>query len=184
MKPSKHKMTVLSQIFKLIPRNLIPKLANEFGIDRQSRVFSPTSHMLKEKNEIFRGDSLEIFISTYPNPLYREIIVNPRGDQFDAWHVTNPFGGFVTPKRRYEAPEIITIVRRQSDWKLPPRTYAKQTKRFRPLRQPTDSVTATIFHFVFSKVSDLHPANTGRNIGSQVKNFKKVDAQASSRGEA
>ena len=46
MKPSKHKMTVLSQIFKLIPRNLIPKLANEFGIDRQSRVFSPTSHVL------------------------------------------------------------------------------------------------------------------------------------------
>ena len=46
MKPSKHKMTVLSQIFKLIPRNLIPQLANEFGIDRQSRVFSPTSHVL------------------------------------------------------------------------------------------------------------------------------------------
>ena len=46
MKPSKHKMTVLSQIFKLIPRNLIPKLANEFGIDRQSRVFSPTNHVL------------------------------------------------------------------------------------------------------------------------------------------
>ena len=46
MKPSKHKMTVLSQIFKLIPRNLIPKLANDFGIDRQSRVFSPTSHVL------------------------------------------------------------------------------------------------------------------------------------------
>ena len=46
MKPSKHKTTVLSQIFKLIPRNLIPKLANEFGIDRQSRVFSPTSHVL------------------------------------------------------------------------------------------------------------------------------------------
>ena len=46
MKPSKHKMTVLSQIFKLIPRNLIPKLANDFGVDRQSRVFSPTSHVL------------------------------------------------------------------------------------------------------------------------------------------
>lgn len=46
MKPSKYKITVLSQIFKLIPRNLIPKLANEFGIDRQSRVFSPTSHVL------------------------------------------------------------------------------------------------------------------------------------------
>jgi hypothetical protein len=46
MKPSKHKMTVLSQIFKLIPRNLIPKIANAFGVDRQSRVFSPTSHVL------------------------------------------------------------------------------------------------------------------------------------------
>ena len=46
MKPSKHKMTVLSQIFKLIPRNLIPKIANDFGIDPQSRVFSPTSHVL------------------------------------------------------------------------------------------------------------------------------------------
>lgn len=46
MKPSKYKMTVLSQIFKLIPRNLIPKLAKEFGIDKQSRVFSPTSHVL------------------------------------------------------------------------------------------------------------------------------------------
>ena len=46
MKPSKHKMTVLSQIFKLIPRNLIPKLANDFGIDRLARVFSPTSHVL------------------------------------------------------------------------------------------------------------------------------------------
>ena len=46
MKLSKHKMAVLSQIFKLIQRNLIQKLANEFGIDRQSRVFSPTSHVL------------------------------------------------------------------------------------------------------------------------------------------
>ena len=46
MKLSKHKMSVLSQIFKLIVRNLIPKFANEFGVDRQSRVFSPTSHVL------------------------------------------------------------------------------------------------------------------------------------------
>lgn len=46
MKPSKHKMTVLSQIFKLISRNLIPKLGNEFGIDKQSRTFSPTIHVL------------------------------------------------------------------------------------------------------------------------------------------
>lgn len=45
MKPSKHKMTVLAQIFKLIPRNLIPKIANEFGIDKQSRSFNPTSHV-------------------------------------------------------------------------------------------------------------------------------------------
>lgn len=46
MKLSKHKMTVLSQIFKLIPRNLIPKLANDFGIHKQTRVFSPTTHVL------------------------------------------------------------------------------------------------------------------------------------------
>lgn len=30
-------MTVLSQIFKLIPRNLIPKITNDFGVDKQSR---------------------------------------------------------------------------------------------------------------------------------------------------
>ena len=46
MKPSRHKMTVLSQIFKLIPRNLIPKTAKSFGIDQKTRVFSPTSHVL------------------------------------------------------------------------------------------------------------------------------------------
>ena len=46
MNPSKHKMSVLAQIFKLIPRNLIPKLANEHGVDKQSRSFSPGSHVL------------------------------------------------------------------------------------------------------------------------------------------
>ena len=46
MKPSKNKMTVLSQIFKLIPRNLIPKLATRFGIDKETRTFSATSHVL------------------------------------------------------------------------------------------------------------------------------------------
>jgi hypothetical protein len=46
MNPSKHKMTVLAQIFKLIPRNLIPKLAHEHGVDKQSRTFSPVSHVL------------------------------------------------------------------------------------------------------------------------------------------
>ena len=45
MNPSKHKMTVLAQIFKLIPRNLIPKLAHEYGVDKQSRAFNPTSHV-------------------------------------------------------------------------------------------------------------------------------------------
>jgi hypothetical protein len=46
MSPSKHKMTVLAQIFKLIPRNLIPSLAREYGVDKQSRTFSPGSHVL------------------------------------------------------------------------------------------------------------------------------------------
>ena len=44
MNPSKHSLTVLSQILKLIPRNLIPKLANEYGVS--SRRFTPTSHVL------------------------------------------------------------------------------------------------------------------------------------------
>jgi hypothetical protein len=46
MNPSKHSLTVLAQIFKLIPRNLIPKLANEYGVSKKSRRFSPTSHVL------------------------------------------------------------------------------------------------------------------------------------------
>lgn len=46
MNPSKHKMTVLAQIFKLIPRNLIPKLAHAHGVDKRARSFSPTSHVL------------------------------------------------------------------------------------------------------------------------------------------
>ena len=45
MNPSKHKMSVLSQIFKLIPENLIPKLATERRVDKQARSFSPTSHV-------------------------------------------------------------------------------------------------------------------------------------------
>ncbi len=54
MKPSKHKMTVLSQIFKLIPRNLIPKLANDFGIDRLKFLF-PLLHQIR-MNLILTGD--------------------------------------------------------------------------------------------------------------------------------
>ena len=46
MNPSKHSLTVLAQLFKLIPRNLIPKLANEHGVSRKCRRFSPTSHVL------------------------------------------------------------------------------------------------------------------------------------------
>jgi hypothetical protein len=46
MNPSKHSLTVLAQLFKLIPRNLIPKLANEYGVSKKSRGFSPASHVL------------------------------------------------------------------------------------------------------------------------------------------
>lgn len=46
MNPSKHSLTVLAQLFKLIPRNLIPKLANKYGVSKKSRRFTPTSHVL------------------------------------------------------------------------------------------------------------------------------------------
>jgi hypothetical protein len=44
--PSKHSLAVLAQLFKLIPRNLIPKLANEYGVSKRCRCFSATSHVL------------------------------------------------------------------------------------------------------------------------------------------
>jgi len=46
MNPSKRKVTVLKQISKLIPRNLVPKLASKHGVDKQSRSFTPWSHVL------------------------------------------------------------------------------------------------------------------------------------------
>ncbi|MCL5102918.1 MAG: IS4 family transposase [Armatimonadetes bacterium] len=46
MNPSKHSLTVMAQVFKLIPRNLIPKLAKEYGVSKKSRSFTPTSHVL------------------------------------------------------------------------------------------------------------------------------------------
>ena len=46
MNPSKHSLTVLAQLFKLIPRNLIARLANEHGVSKRSRRFTPTSHVL------------------------------------------------------------------------------------------------------------------------------------------
>ena len=45
MNPSKHKMTVLAQICKLIPGNLVAKLAREYGVTEQCRSFSPWSHV-------------------------------------------------------------------------------------------------------------------------------------------
>lgn len=46
MNPSKHSLAVLGQLFKLIPRNLILRLANEHGVSKKSRRFTPTSHVL------------------------------------------------------------------------------------------------------------------------------------------
>jgi hypothetical protein len=46
MNPTKHSLSVLGQLFKLIPRNLIPKLANKYGVSKKSRSFTPTSHVL------------------------------------------------------------------------------------------------------------------------------------------
>ncbi len=46
MNPSKHSLTILAQIFKHIPRNLIPRLAHEYGVSAKCRSFSPNSHVL------------------------------------------------------------------------------------------------------------------------------------------
>ena len=46
MKPTKHRYSILQQICKLIPRNLVSKLANKHGINKQSRKFTPWSHIV------------------------------------------------------------------------------------------------------------------------------------------
>lgn len=46
MPPSKRKVTILKQICKYIPRNLVPKLARKHGVDKQSRTFTPWSHVV------------------------------------------------------------------------------------------------------------------------------------------
>lgn len=46
MQPSRHQYSVLKQIVELIPRNLVPKLAREYGVDRKSRKFTPWSHVV------------------------------------------------------------------------------------------------------------------------------------------
>ncbi len=44
--PTVSKLTVLRQICNYIPNHLIPKLARDYGIDEQSRTFSPWSHVV------------------------------------------------------------------------------------------------------------------------------------------
>lgn len=46
MKPARHQITILKQVVELIPRNLVAKLAKEFGVDKQSRSISPWSHVV------------------------------------------------------------------------------------------------------------------------------------------
>jgi hypothetical protein len=46
MNPSRHSLAVLAQVFKLIPRNLIPRLANEHGVSKRCRRFTASSHVL------------------------------------------------------------------------------------------------------------------------------------------
>jgi len=46
MKSSRRKVTVLSQICNLVPRNLVQKLAREHKVDKQARSFSPWSHIV------------------------------------------------------------------------------------------------------------------------------------------
>lgn len=45
MNPSRHRLAVLAQIFKLIPPNLIGRLAKEHGVSKRSRKFTPASHV-------------------------------------------------------------------------------------------------------------------------------------------
>jgi hypothetical protein len=46
MNPSRHSLAVLAQVFKLIPGNLIPRLANEHGVSKRCRRFTASSHVL------------------------------------------------------------------------------------------------------------------------------------------
>ena len=44
--PTKSKLRVMEQLCKLIPVHLVPKLARECGVDKQSRTYSPWSHVI------------------------------------------------------------------------------------------------------------------------------------------
>ena len=46
MKPSRHQFSVFKQIIDLLPRNLVPKLAREHGVEKRSRKFTPWSHVV------------------------------------------------------------------------------------------------------------------------------------------
>jgi hypothetical protein len=46
MKPAKHKFTLLKQVVENIPAYLVGKIAKKYGIDKQSRTFSPWSHVV------------------------------------------------------------------------------------------------------------------------------------------
>ena len=59
---------------------------------------------------IYNGDSIEFFIHSDPAlPVYREIIVNPDGKLFDAWHVSAPVcqWGFFQLKSRDEKDSLL-----------------------------------------------------------------------------
>lgn len=46
MNPSKHNLTVLAQICKLIPGHMVQKIAIRHGVEEQARTFSPWSHVV------------------------------------------------------------------------------------------------------------------------------------------
>lgn len=46
MKPTKNKFTILKQVIEKIPSYLVSKIAKKYNIDRQSRSFSPWSHVV------------------------------------------------------------------------------------------------------------------------------------------
>ena len=48
MKPAASKYSVLQQICNHIPRNLVPRLARKYGIDKQSRSFTSWSHVVSQ----------------------------------------------------------------------------------------------------------------------------------------
>src|SRR6478736_5897245 len=44
--PARCRVTTLGQICKLIPENLVGKLAREHGVDKRARDFTPWSHVV------------------------------------------------------------------------------------------------------------------------------------------